>query len=140
MGSDYYNTADAGYIDDEGYVFVMSRTDDIINTAGHRLSTGGGDGGSLANHADGAECAVIGVYDALKGQVPVGFLGLNVGVSRPPSEIEEEAIHMVGRDIGPVSVFKTALTSERLPKTRSGKVLRGTILKMPASQIILTLE
>ena len=126
---DYYKTADAGYIDDEGYVFVMSRTDDIINTAGHRLSTGAMEE-VLANHADVAECAVIGVYDALKGQVPIGFLVLNAGVSRPHTEIEEEAKHMVRRDIGPVASFKTALIVERLPKTRSGKVLRGTMQKI----------
>ena len=126
---DYYKTADAGFIDDDGYVFVMSRTDDIINTAGHRLSTGAMEE-VLANHADVAECAVIGVYDALKGQVPIGFLVLNAGVSRPHSEIEEEAVYMVRRDIGPVASFKTALTVERLPKTRSGKVLRGTMQKI----------
>ena len=129
MGPDYYNTADAGYIDDEGYVFVMSQTDDIINTAGHRLSTGAMEE-VFAKHADAAECALVGVYDTLQGQVPIGFLGLNAGVSRPPSEIEEEAIHMVRRDIGPVAGFKTDLTVERLPKTRSGQVLRGTIQKI----------
>ena len=104
MGPDYYNTTDAGYIDDEGYVFVMRRTDNIIKAAGHRLLTGAMEEG-LANHADATECAVIGVYDALKGQVPIRFLALNAGFSPPPSEIEQEAIHIVRLGIGPVASF-----------------------------------
>lgn len=125
----YYKTADAGFIDDEGYVFVMARTDDIINTAGHRLSTGAMEE-VLSNHADVAECAVIGVADALKGQVPVGFLVLNAGVNREEQEITSEVVEMVRKDIGPVASFKTALVVPRLPKTRSGKVLRGTMQKI----------
>ena len=125
----YYKTADAGYIDEDGYVFVMARTDDIINTAGHRLSTGAMEE-VLANHPDVAECAVIGVADDLKGQVPLGFLVLNAGVERETGDIESEVVDMIRRDIGPVASFKTALTVARLPKTRSGKVLRGTMQKI----------
>ncbi|MGD8302706.1 MAG: propionyl-CoA synthetase [Desulfobacterales bacterium] len=126
---EYYKTADAGFIDDEGYVFVMSRTDDIINVAGHRLSTGAMEE-VLADHPDVAECAVLGVDDKLKGQVPVGFLVLNAGVDRVPSDITKEVIQMVRDRIGPVASFKTATVVKRLPKTRSGKILRGTIQKI----------
>jgi propionyl-CoA synthetase len=122
----YYQTGDAGYLDDQGYVFVMSRTDDIINVAGHRLSTGGMEE-VLASHPDVAECAVIGVADELKGQLPVGFLVLKAGVERPPGEIVGEVVQMVRDRIGPVASFKTAAVVERLPKTRSGKILRGTM-------------
>ncbi|MGD9050198.1 MAG: propionyl-CoA synthetase [Desulfobacterales bacterium] len=125
----YYKTADAGYIDDEGYVFVMSRTDDIINVAGHRLSTGAMEE-VLADHPDVAECAVLGVEDKLKGQVPVGFLVLNAGVERDSADIVSEVIQMVRDRIGPVASFKTATVVKRLPKTRSGKILRGTIQKI----------
>jgi propionyl-CoA synthetase len=125
----YYKTADAGFIDEDGYVFVMSRTDDIINTAGHRLSTGGMEE-VLADHPDVAECAVLGVDDQLKGQVPIGFLVLNAGVERDPSDIVKEVIQMVRDRIGPVASFKTATVVKRLPKTRSGKILRGTIQKI----------
>ena len=125
----YYKTADAGFIDTEGYVFVMSRTDDIINVAGHRLSTGAMEE-VLADHPDVAECAVLGVEDKLKGQVPVGFLVLNAGVSRDSADIVGEVIQMVRERIGPVASFKTATVVKRLPKTRSGKILRGTIQKI----------
>ncbi len=125
----YYKTADAGFIDEDGYVFVMSRTDDIINVAGHRLSTGGMEE-ILADHPDVAECAVLGVDDQLKGQVPIGFLVLNAGVEREPADIVKEVIQMVRDRIGPVASFKTATVVKRLPKTRSGKILRGTIQKI----------
>ncbi|MBT6273644.1 MAG: propionyl-CoA synthetase, partial [Chromatiales bacterium] len=122
----YYLTADAGYIDADGYVFVMARTDDIINVAGHRLSTGGMEE-VLAAHADVAECAVMGVADPLKGQLPVGFLVLNADCHRDESEIVAEVVQMVRQRIGPVAAFKTAMVVTRLPKTRSGKILRGTM-------------
>ena len=125
----YYKTADAGYIDADSYVFVMSRTDDIINVAGHRLSTGAMEE-VLSDHPDVAECAVLGVADKLKGQVPVGFLVLNAGVTRDSNEIVKETIQMVRERIGPVASFKTATVVKRLPKTRSGKILRGTIQKI----------
>ena len=122
----YYETGDAGYIDDKGYVYVMARTDDIINVAGHRLSTGGMEE-VLAAHPDVAECAVIGVADQLKGQLPVGFLVLNAGADRPDGEVVKEVVRMVRDRIGPVAAFKTAAVVKRLPKTRSGKILRGTM-------------
>jgi propionyl-CoA synthetase len=125
----YYQTADAGYVDDAGYVFVMSRTDDIINVAGHRLSTGAIEE-VLASHPDVAECAVIGVADELKGQLPVGFLVLKAGVERPHAAIAAEVVQLVRERIGPVASFKTALVVERLPKTRSGKILRGTMRRI----------
>jgi propionyl-CoA synthetase len=125
----YYQTADAGYLDDAGYVFVMARTDDIINVAGHRLSTGAMEE-VLASHPDVAECAVIGVADELKGQLPVGFLVLKAGVERPYEEIVAEVVQMVRDRIGPVASFKTAAVVERLPKTRSGKILRGTMRRI----------
>ena len=125
----YYQTGDAGYIDEDGYVFVMTRTDDIINVAGHRLSTGAMEE-VLADHPDVAECAVVGVEDSLKGQVPVGFLVLNAGVTRDPDEIIKEVIQMVRERIGPIASFKKAVVVKRLPKTRSGKILRGTIQKI----------
>jgi len=125
----YYKTADAGFIDDEGFVFVMSRTDDIINVAGHRLSTGAMEE-ILCDHPDVAECAVLGVADKLKGQVPVGFVVLNAGVSRDSDDIIGETIQMVRERIGPVASFKKATVVKRLPKTRSGKILRGTIQKI----------
>src|SRR6478735_1505432 len=125
----YYKTADAGYKDDDGYVYVMSRTDDIINVAGHRLSTGGMEE-VLASHHDVAECAVIGIKDELKGEVPCGFIVLKAGVNRPPTEIEKEIVALVREKVGPVASFRIAITVARLPKTRSGKILRGTIKKM----------
>jgi propionyl-CoA synthetase len=125
----YYKTADAGYMDENGYVYVMSRTDDIINVAGHRLSTGAMEE-ILADHPQVAECAVLGVADDLKGQVPIGFLVLNAGVTRDHKEIVKEVVQMVRDRIGPVASFKTATVVKRLPKTRSGKILRGTIQKI----------
>jgi propionyl-CoA synthetase len=125
----YYKTADAGFIEEDGYVFVMSRTDDIINVAGHRLSTGAMEE-VLSDHPDVAECAVLGVEDALKGQVPIGFVVLKAGVQRDPGEIVKEVVQMVRDRIGPVASFKTAAVVKRLPKTRSGKILRGTIQKI----------
>ena len=125
----YYKTSDAGYKDEDGYVFVMGRTDDIINVAGHRLSTGGMEE-VLAAHPDVAECAVLGIKDALKGEVPCGFIVLKAGVTRSPSEIEREVVQLVRVRIGPVAAFKLAITVGRLPKTRSGKILRGTMKKI----------
>ncbi|WP_315772697.1 MULTISPECIES: propionyl-CoA synthetase [unclassified Bradyrhizobium] len=125
----YYKTSDAGYKDEDGYVFVMGRTDDIINVAGHRLSTGGMEE-ILASHPDVAECAVLGIKDAIKGEVPCGFLVLKAGVSRSPSVIEKEIVALVRDKLGPVAAFKLAITVGRLPKTRSGKILRGTIKKI----------
>jgi propionyl-CoA synthetase len=125
----YYKTADAGYKDDDGYLYVMSRTDDIINVAGHRLSTGGMEE-VLASHKDVAECAVLGIKDDLKGEVPCGFIVLKTGVSRAPEEIEKEIVALVREKIGPVAAFKIAITVARLPKTRSGKILRGTMKKI----------
>ena len=124
-----YKTADAGFIDDDGYVYVMSRTDDIINVAGHRLSTGGMEE-VLSAHPDVAECAVMGVADDLKGEIPLGLLVLKSGVERDDAEIVKEAIQMIRDRIGPVAAFKVATVVERLPKTRSGKVLRGTMKKI----------
>ena len=125
----YYKTADAGFKDEDGYLFIMGRTDDIINVAGHRLSTGGMEE-VLAGHKDVAECAVIGIADALKGEVPCGFIVLKAGVNRQPEEIEKEIVALVREKIGPVAAFKLAITVPRLPKTRSGKILRGTMKKI----------
>jgi propionyl-CoA synthetase len=125
----YYKTADAGYVDDDGYLFIMSRTDDIINVAGHRLSTGGMEE-VLSSHRDVAECAVLGIRDELKGEVPCGFIVLKSGVNRQAAEIEQEVVALVRERIGPVAAFKLVLTVNRLPKTRSGKILRGTIKKI----------
>jgi propionyl-CoA synthetase len=125
----FYETADAGFFDDDGYLFVMSRTDDIINVAGHRLSTGGMEE-ILASHPDVAECAVIGVADALKGQVPVGLAVLSAGVRRDPREIEAELVRLVRDKLGAVASLKQVLVVKRLPKTRSGKVLRKTMRKI----------
>jgi propionyl-CoA synthetase len=129
----YYNTSDAGFLDADGYVYVMGRTDDIINVAGHRLSTGGMEE-VLASHSAVAECAVIGVGDRIKGEVPCGFVVLKAGVTRLPSEIERELVALVRDRIGPVAAFKLALTVGRLPKTRSGKILRGTMKKIADSE------
>jgi len=125
----YYKTADAGFKDDDGYIFVMGRTDDIINVAGHRLSTGCMEE-VLASHPDVAECAVLGIKDQLKGEVPCGFIVLKSGVNRPPGEIEKECVALIREKIGPVAAFKIAITVARLPKTRSGKILRGTMKKI----------
>ena len=129
----YYKTADAGYKDEDGYLFVMSRTDDIINVAGHRLSTGGVEE-VLASHPDVAECAVIGAADPLKGEVPIGFVVLKAGVARPDAEIVAELVQRVREHIGPVAAFKVAVVVKRLPKTRSGKILRGTMKKIADGQ------
>ena len=125
----YYKTADAGFKDEDGYLYIMGRTDDIINVAGHRLSTGGMEE-VLASHKDVAECAVIGIKDALKGEQPCGFAVLKSGVTRSPLEIEKELVALVRDKIGPVASFKIAITVARLPKTRSGKILRGTMKKI----------
>lgn len=125
----YYQTADAGYIDEDGYLFIMARTDDIINVAGHRLSTGGMEE-VVAAHKDVAECAVVGIADEMKGQSPCGFLVLNAGVDRDHDEIKREVIQLVREQIGPVAAFKQALVVKRLPKTRSGKILRSTMQKI----------
>ncbi len=129
----YYKTADAGYIDDAGYVYVMARTDDIINVAGHRLSTGAMEE-VLASHPDVAECAVIGVADELKGEVPLGLLVLRDGAARTPEQVVQDVVHRVRDVIGPVAAFKLATVVKRLPKTRSGKILRGTMKKIADSQ------
>ena len=125
----YYKTADAGFIDEDGYIFIMSRTDDIINVAGHRLSTGAMEE-IVAEHPDVAECAVIGVHDGLKGQVPCGFIVMRSSASRPLDEIEAELVAMVRERIGPVAAFKRIVAVKRLPKTRSGKILRATMQKI----------
>ena len=127
--SGFYKTADAGLVDEDGYLFVMARTDDIINVAGHRLSTGAMEE-VLAEHPDVAECAVVGVADAMKGQVPLGFVVLNAGATRDEIALEKEAVALVRDRIGPVAAFKTVLVIKRLPKTRSGKILRGTMQKI----------
>ena len=125
----YYTTADAGYKDEDGYLWIMSRTDDIINVAGHRLSTGGLEE-VLADHPDVAECAVVGVADPLKGEIPLGIVVLKIGVEESHEEIIAKLVQMVRERIGPVASFKAATIVERLPKTRSGKVLRGTMKKI----------
>ncbi len=125
----YYKTADAGFKDQDGYLYIMGRTDDIINVAGHRLSTGGMEE-VLSSHPDVAECAVIGIKDALKGEAPCGFVVLKAGVTKPHAQIEKEIVDLVRDKIGPVAAFKLAITIDRLPKTRSGKILRGTMKKI----------
>ncbi len=125
----FYKTGDAGYVDEEGYVYVMSRTDDIINVAGHRLSTGAMEE-VLTSHPDVAECAVIGVKDQLKGQLPLGFLVLTSGVEREDAEVVGEVVQLVRRQIGAVAAFRQAAVVKRLPKTRSGKILRGTMSRI----------
>ena len=129
----YYKTGDAGFIDEDGYIYVMTRTDDVINVAGHRLSTGQMEE-VLAAHPDVAECAVVGVADSLKGQTPLGLLVLNAGVERDHGVIQGEAVRLVREQIGPVASFKTAIVVGRLPKTRSGKILRGTVQKIADSE------
>jgi len=125
----YYQTYDAGHIDEDGYVWIMSRTDDIINVAGHRLSTGSMEE-VLSEHPDVAECAVIGIADKLKGQMPIGLVVLKTGVQKSQEEVQKECVKMIRDKIGPVAAFKTAIVIKRLPKTRSGKVLRGTMRKI----------
>jgi propionyl-CoA synthetase len=125
----HYKTSDAGYFDEDGYVSIMSRTDDIINVAGHRLSTGAMEE-VLSAHPDVAECAVVGVADQLKGQLPLGFIVLKVGVDKADKDIVDEVVGLVREKIGPVAAFKQATVVQRLPKTRSGKILRGTIQKI----------
>ena len=122
----YYETGDAGYIDDNGYVYVMARTDDVINVAGHRLATGAIEE-VLAAHPDVAECAVIGVADAMKGQLPLGLLVLSDGVERPAETVKQEVVQKVRDEIGPVAAFRQCVIVDRLPKTRSGKILRATM-------------
>jgi propionyl-CoA synthetase len=129
----FYETGDAGMIDEDGYLYIMARTDDVINVAGHRLSTGGMEE-VLAAHPDVAECAVIGVTDQLKGQLPVGFVCLTTGVDRDHREITAECVKLVRERIGPVAAFKLAVVVDRLPKTRSGKILRGTMVKIADSE------
>ena len=128
----YYETGDAGYIDDDGYLYIMARTDDVINVAGHRLSTGAMEE-VLASHPDVAECAVIGVTDALKGQLPLGFLCTNAGTTRSDEVIVADCVKLMREKIGPVAAFKQAAVVARLPKTRSGKILRGTMVKIADS-------
>ena len=129
----YYETGDAGMIDEDGYLYIMARTDDVINVAGHRLSTGGMEE-VLASHPDVAECAVIGVTDQLKGQLPMGFVCLTTGVNRPHDEIVKECVKLVRDKIGPVAAFKLCAVVDRLPKTRSGKILRATMVKIADSE------
>ena len=129
----YYSTADAGFKDEDGYLWIMSRTDDIINVAGHRLSTGGMEE-VLASHQDVAECAVMGVPDAIKGEIPVGMIVLKTNVERPDDDIVAELVKMIRSQIGPVASFKVAAIVRRLPKTRSGKILRGTMRKIAAGE------
>jgi propionyl-CoA synthetase len=125
----YYKTSDAGFKDEDGYLTILGRTDDIINVAGHRLSTGGMEE-VLASHPDVAECAVLGVRDEIKGEQPCGFIVLKAGVMRAPEIVEKEIVALVREKIGPVASFKIAIAVNRLPKTRSGKILRGTIKKI----------
>ncbi|MFD2352671.1 hypothetical protein ACFSTC_30395 [Nonomuraea ferruginea] len=127
----HYLTGDGGRIDEDGYLFVMGRIDDVINVAGHRLSTGAIEE-VLADHPDVAESAVIGVTDELKGQLPVGLVVLKAGVERDPADVERELTALVRERIGPVAAFRRAVVVSRLPKTRSGKILRGTMRDIAA--------
>ncbi|NQY18980.1 AMP-binding enzyme, partial [Alteromonas sp.] len=131
----YYSTGDNGYVDDDGYVFIMGRTDDVINVAGHRLSTGEMEE-VLAAHPAVAECSVIGVHDALKGQLPIGMLLLKDGVSIDEEALEKELIQRVRDTIGPVACFKRAIVVNRLPKTRSGKILRKLLRQIAANETV----
>ena len=125
----YYETGDAGLVDEDGYLYVMARTDDVINVAGHRLSTGAMEE-VLASHPDVAECAVIGASDEMKGQIPLGFLVLKKGTRTPEEQIVQECVALVRERIGPVAAFRRAVVVNRLPKTRSGKILRATMVKI----------
>ena len=129
----FYETGDAGFVDADGYLYIMARTDDVINVAGHRLSTGAMEE-VLAGHKDVAECAVIGVADALKGQSPLGFLCLNKGTTRTPEDVVRDCVALMRDKIGPVADFKRAVVVDRLPKTRSGKILRATMVKIADGQ------
>ncbi len=129
----YYFTADGGNIDQDGYVFIMGRVDDVINVAGHRLSTGAMEE-IIAKHPDVAECAVFGAEDNLKGQVPVGVAVLKAGVSRDSEEIKRELVRMIREQIGPIACYKDTAVVARLPKTRSGKILRGIMSKIADGQ------
>jgi propionyl-CoA synthetase len=131
----YYETGDAGMIDADGYLYIMARTDDVINVAGHRLSTGAMEE-VLASHPDVAECAVIGVADDLKGQVPLGLVCLNRGCTRAHADIVKECVALVRDRIGPVAAFKHAVVVDRLPKTRSGKILRATMVKLADGETV----
>ncbi|MBN8927800.1 MAG: AMP-binding protein, partial [Rhodospirillales bacterium] len=130
----WYRTGDAGIVDEAGDVWVMGRTDDIINVAGHRLSTGSMEE-VLASHPDVAECAVVGAKDELKGQAPIGLVVLKAGVSRPEADVARELVALVRERIGPVAAFKDARVVARLPKTRSGKILRATIRKLADGEV-----
>ncbi|HRJ69095.1 MAG TPA: propionyl-CoA synthetase [Beijerinckiaceae bacterium] len=125
----YYSTSDAGYRDEDGYLYIMGRTDDIINVAGHRLSTGGMEE-VLSSHPSVAECAVVGIKDSLKGEAPLGFVVLKAGVTKTAAEVEKECAALVREKIGPVAAYKQTVVVNRLPKTRSGKILRGTMKKI----------
>jgi propionyl-CoA synthetase len=125
----YYKTSDAGLKDADGYLTILGRTDDIINVAGHRLSTGAIEE-VLASHPDVAECAVLGIRDKIKGEQACGFIVLKKGVTHTPASIEQQIVALVRDRIGPVASFRLAITVNRLPKTRSGKILRGTIKKI----------
>jgi propionyl-CoA synthetase len=125
----YYFTSDGGYIDKDGYVYIMGRVDDVINVAGHRLSTGEMEE-IVSKHKDVAECAVFGVEDGLKGQIPVGLAVLKSGVERDEQDIQKELVSMIREEIGAIACFKQAAVVKRLPKTRSGKILRGTMRKI----------
>jgi propionyl-CoA synthetase len=129
----YYETGDAGYVDEDGYLYIMARTDDVINVAGHRLSTGAIEE-VLSAHPAVAECAVTGVADSLKGQMPLGLLCLKKGVTAEPSEVVSQIVAQVRDQIGPVAAFKQAVVVDRLPKTRSGKILRATMVKIADGQ------
>jgi len=133
----YYETADAGYIDADGYLYIMARTDDIINVAGHRLSTGGMEE-VLASHPSVAECAVLGIADEVKGQLPLGLVVLKAGVSKTPAQVEKECVKLVRDQIGAVAALKTVITIKRLPKTRSGKILRATMRKIADKEVFKT--
>ncbi len=129
----YYFTSDGGYIDEDGYVFIMGRVDDVINVAGHRLSTGEMEE-VVSTHSDVAECAVIGVHDDLKGQVPIGLCVLKAGVTKSEEDIRKELSAMIRNTIGPIASYRETCVVKRLPKTRSGKILRGTMRKIADSQ------
>jgi propionyl-CoA synthetase len=133
----YYETADAGYIDEDGYLYIMARTDDIINVAGHRLSTGGMEE-ILASHPSVAECAVLGISDPIKGQLPLGLVVLKAGVTKTPAQVEKECVKLVREKIGAVAALKTVITIKRLPKTRSGKILRATMRKIADKEAFKT--
>ena len=137
MFKGYYYTGDGGFIDKDGYVFVMGRVDDVINVAGHRLSTGAMEE-VIAKHPDVAECAVLGVADSFKGQLPLGFVVLKAGTEKDPDVIISELVHMMRDQIGPVASFKQAVVVKRLPKTKSGKILRGTIGKIANGEVFRT--